>query len=262
MSILLRYFDRTKDDYKSFVSFLNLRNNEKVLEGEKLNLILTGISEMTSDVQQQRHLVSHLIEKDFQGIITSNYSDSEIINKSKEFAKTELEKQVSNLSEKVEKLENETTKKEQIIGSTIKTAKSKKVHNKELTNELTQAEKSNQLLFSENINLKIEKGISKWKRILWLYIPIAIILITIYILALFFDTSSFNIGKKILNHIDAQTSESKKNLLNSLFYSPFAAIVWLVLQSINKFNTAKITAKKKELKEEYENTTMYKNNKG
>jgi predicted nucleic acid-binding protein len=262
MSILLRYFDRTKDDYKSFVSFLNLRNNEKVIEGEKLNLILTGISEMTSNVEQQRYLVSHLIEKDFEGIITSNSSDSEIINKSKEFAKTLLEKQVSNLSKKVENLEIETTKKEQIIGSTIKTAKSKKIHNKELGNELTLAEKSNKKLIKENTELIIEKGISKWRRILLLYIPLSLLLIALYILALFFDDSNINIGRKILNHIDSQTSESTKNLLNTLFYLPIAAAGWMLWQSVNKFNNEKVVNKRKELKEKYENTTTYKNNKG
>ncbi len=252
MSILLRYFDRTNNDFKSFVSFLNLRNNEKIIEGEKLNLVLSGISEMTTDVKQQRFLISNLVEKDFESIISNNLTDEEIIERSKQYAKTELEKQVSLLSKKVEKLEKETTKKEEKFEAVIKTAKNKKEINLELESEISNEKKSNKKLYEENINLKIANGIYKWRKILWLYIPLTLILIIIYYYALFYDDSDFNIGKKLLKNIDARTSDSTKTILNSLFYLPCAAAGWMIWQSINKFNNEKVDAKKKALREKFE----------
>ena len=255
MSILLRYFDRTKDDFKSFVSFLNLRSNEKLIEGEKLNLILAGISEMTSDVEQQRYLVSNLIEKDFSKLININSSDENIIEQSKNYAKTELEKQVALLSKKVENLEEETTLKGQKVKAVIKTAKNKKDINIELESELKKEKEVNKNLHQKNLEFNISKGIAKWRRILWLYIPLSLILVLIYVFAIFFEDSNFNIGKNLLEQIDNQTSESMKSFLNTLFYLPLAGCGWMIWQSINKFNTEKIDNKKKELKEKYENTT-------
>lgn len=257
MSILLRYFDRTKDDFKSFVSFLNLRSNEKLIEGEKLNLILAGISEMTSDVEQQRYLVSNLIEKDFSKLININSSDEKIIEQSKLYAKTELEKQVALLSEKVETLEEETTQKGEKFKAAIKTAKNKKDTNIELESELKKEKEFNHNLQQENLNLKISKGIAKWRRVLWLYIPLSLILVLIYLLAIFFEDSKINIGKNLLTQIDNQTSDSMKNFLNSLFYLPLVGSGWMIWQSLNKFNTGKVDSKKKELKEKYETTTTY-----
>ena len=262
MSILLRYFDRTKDDFKSFVSFLNLRSNEKLIEGEKLNLILAGISEMTSDVEQQRYLVSNLIEKDFSKLININSSDEKIIEQSKLYAKTELEKQVTLLSEKVENLEEETTLKGQKVKAVIKTAKNKKDTNIELESQLKKERKFNKNLHQENLNFKISKGIAKWRRVLWLYIPLSLILILIYVFAIFFDDSNINIGKNLLKQIDNQTSDSMKSFLNTLFYLPLAGSGWMIWKSINKFNTEKVDNKKKELKEKYENTTPYIKNSG
>jgi len=262
MSILLRYFDRTKDDFKSFVSFLNLRSNEKLIEGEKLNLILAGISEMTSDVEQQRYLVSNLIEKDFSKLININSSDEKIIEQSKLYAKTELEKQVTLLSEKVENLEEETTLKGQKVKAVIKTAKNKKDTYIELESQLKKERKFNKNLHQENLNFKISKGIAKWRRVLWLYIPLSLILILIYVFAIFFDDSNINIGKNLLKQIDNQTSDSMKSFLNTLFYLPLAGSGWMIWKSINKFNTEKVDNKKKELKEKYENTTPYIKNSG
>ena len=117
-------------------------------------------------------------------------------------------------------------------------------------------------MHQENLNFKISKGIAKWRRVLWLYIPLSLILILIYVFAIFFDDSNINIGKNLLKQIDNQTSDSMKSFLNTLFYLPLAGSGWMIWKSINKFNTEKVDNKKKELKEKYENTTPYIKNSG
>lgn len=254
MSILLRYFDRTKDDYKSFVSFLNLKNNEKIIDGEKLNLILSGISEMTSSVEQQRYLVTNLIEKDFSSIIKTHYTDEEIIEHSKLYAKTELEKQVSDLSEKVSVLEKDQVRKGQVINSTIKTAKNKKDENKELESEIFLKDKKNKELKDELINLKISKGIRRWRNWLWLYLPTSLLILLFYVFAIFFNENRLNFGKNILNFIDTRQSEALKNFLSTVFYLPLAACGWLIWRSILRYKSDNVEYKRKELKTKIEET--------
>jgi len=209
---------------------------------------------MTSDVEQQRYLVSNLIEKDFSKLININSSDENIIEQSKLYAKTELEKQVSLLSKKVENLEEETTLKGQKVQAVIKTAREKKGINNELESELKKEKEVNKNLYQKNLEFNISKGITRWRRILFLYIPLSLILVLIYFFTIFFEESNINIGKNLLKQIDNQKSESMKSFLNTLFYLPLAGCGWMIWQSINKFNTVKINKKKKELKENYENT--------
>lgn len=63
LSILLRYINRSSDDFKSFVSFLNLPSNESQIDSEKIHIILAGISEMTENFEQQRFIVQSLVQK-------------------------------------------------------------------------------------------------------------------------------------------------------------------------------------------------------
>lgn len=66
LSILLRYVSRTSDDFRSFVSFLNIQSKEGLLSAEQIRAILTGISEMTDRVEQQRYLLDVIIENEFK----------------------------------------------------------------------------------------------------------------------------------------------------------------------------------------------------
>lgn len=66
LSLLLRYVARSNDDYRSFVCFLNIQDKEGVLSSEQINAILLGISEMTDNVEQQRHFLETIIEREFK----------------------------------------------------------------------------------------------------------------------------------------------------------------------------------------------------
>lgn len=66
LSLLLRYVSRTSDDFRSFVSFLNIQNKEGVLSAEQISAILSGISAMTDKVEQQRYLLDVIIDSEFK----------------------------------------------------------------------------------------------------------------------------------------------------------------------------------------------------
>ena len=66
LSLLLRYVGRSNDDYRSFVCFLNIQDKEGILSSEQINAILTGIAEMTNDVEQQKYFLETIIEREFK----------------------------------------------------------------------------------------------------------------------------------------------------------------------------------------------------
>lgn len=69
MAILLRYYSRTDDDYRSYVGFLKLRQEKNLLEEEQLQYIVAGISEMTEDFDKQNTIFEKMAENSFQGIL-------------------------------------------------------------------------------------------------------------------------------------------------------------------------------------------------
>lgn len=66
LSLLLRYVARSKDDFRSFVCFLNIQDKEGVLTSEQINAILVGIAEMTDNVEQQKYFLETIIEREFK----------------------------------------------------------------------------------------------------------------------------------------------------------------------------------------------------
>ena len=106
LSIILRFLNRTNDDYKSFVNFLNLRSNEQAISGEKLQIILAGISEITADVETQRGLMNILVENRFKDIINGDKDDETIFERAKYFAKSETDKRIEELKQNQDDLKN------------------------------------------------------------------------------------------------------------------------------------------------------------
>ena len=66
LSLLLRYVSRTADDFKGFVSFLNIQTKEGPLNSEQTTAILAGIAEMTDDINEQKYLLETIIETEFK----------------------------------------------------------------------------------------------------------------------------------------------------------------------------------------------------
>ena len=66
LSLLLRYGNRTSDDFKSFVCFLNIQTKGQLLTSEQISVILSGISKMTTNLEQQKHFLETIIEIDFK----------------------------------------------------------------------------------------------------------------------------------------------------------------------------------------------------
>ena len=66
MGIILKYFGRTDDDYKSYIQFLQISKDVSIINEDKLQIILAGISEMTEDFQKQEDILKQMLEVKFE----------------------------------------------------------------------------------------------------------------------------------------------------------------------------------------------------
>lgn len=101
LALLLKYYSRSNDDYKSFVSFLTMPNEKSEVTPDELQDILAGISEITEDFQKQNDIVSELLDSD---------NSRELRNRidAQKFAQSHLEAQ---FKEELESVQKESQKK-------------------------------------------------------------------------------------------------------------------------------------------------------
>ena len=98
MAVLLRYFSRTDDDYRSFVSFLKLRQEEPIIQEDKLQLILAGISEITEDFDKQSAILDQMAEVKFDGILEGKSYD-EIRENAVKYSKKLMDTEIQELKD-------------------------------------------------------------------------------------------------------------------------------------------------------------------
>jgi hypothetical protein len=91
MALILKYVSRTSDDYKSFVSFLTIPKNESIIGEDELQVILSGISEITEDFERQESIMEQMVALKFVGIKDHNYNNMQ--DSARQYAKDKLEEQ-------------------------------------------------------------------------------------------------------------------------------------------------------------------------
>lgn len=93
IGIILRYIERTDDDYRSFISFLTMKTSEQNINTERIVSIVAGIDEITNDIEFQESLIKNYIESETADGI-NQMSEEEIELSSKSFAEKELDKRL------------------------------------------------------------------------------------------------------------------------------------------------------------------------
>jgi Mitochondrial calcium uniporter len=96
MTILLKYFSRTDDDFKSFVSFLKLKQEDPIISEDKLQIVLSGISEITEDFEKQSAFLERMVEVKFDGILNGR-NIYEIRENAVQFSKAIYDKEIEDL---------------------------------------------------------------------------------------------------------------------------------------------------------------------
>ncbi len=253
LSIVLRYVNRTNDDFKSFVSFLNLSQNETNINNEKLQLVLAGIAEITQDMEQQSSIVTSMIEIQFKGILDKNTSNEDIIERSKFFAKTELELEIEKIKKQNEKIttrfETHKTNTDQAIQTLqeLKSGESEKVkiitkENKELKEKIRTAQ--------------INKKLRNWRILAYLTFPLLFACISFYILIFVCKECEWNYLTKLANWINTfEEGTVQKTILNAIYLMPLAGIgIFVKFIYSRLLNNDNILEKKEKISKEITET--------
>ena len=72
MGLILKYVSRSSDDYKSFISFMNLPKDNSVILEDELQSVMAGISEMTEEFSKQESIIESMVEIKFGDILKGN----------------------------------------------------------------------------------------------------------------------------------------------------------------------------------------------
>ncbi|MBB3839784.1 regulator of replication initiation timing [Runella defluvii] len=236
-SILLRYLNRTEDDFRSFVSFLNLRNNESNYNLDKLNIIISGISEITDNPVHQRYIVKVLVEKKFNELLIDDLNEDEIYSGAKQFAESILQKSVETLNETIENKQIE-------IKNINKENEASKLENDELRRQIA-------LLINQDNERKVQEKkdkrnnfqkmvLKKWRRPIWIWFGVNLFaFIILGFVILYKSFWNFNLVTETFDCLSKTLLF--KILLGILGVSLTTSITILILQYYNESN---INAKK------------------
>lgn len=191
MAILLKYVSRTDDDYKSFVSFLNLPHNTSSITAENFQLIMAGISEITEDFNKQNIIVDSMINNDFQKILAKE-SPREA---AKEFAKEKIEAEYEELLNIKEQEKQQVKKLGEEEIQRIKTEVKKQIEEREIEHKrdkLSQVRKriGELQICKTNAESQAHKDLTLYKcKYLTLLIPV----ILYFILSFIFEWDHFEV---------------------------------------------------------------------
>jgi hypothetical protein len=201
MSLLLRYQTRTTDDFKSFVSFLNLPIPEKQISSENIHNVLAGISEVTSSFEQQSYIVEQLVVQGFDKIIRKTNNSQELFNITVEVSESILELRLKDLESKQEELSLTSSSRIQKLEE----------HNESKESIISQKDNEIERLKKEKYILHEKEEIRKYKKPAYrYYIPLAILLSLIILLCFTFQDAEWNFIKNIIDGIDKELSQTRQ----------------------------------------------------
>lgn len=236
LSMVLRYMERSDDDYKSFVCFLNMKVNKPSLSEEQLLYAIEGISEITSDITQQSCLIKSFIKEDFNNEL-QGLSNEDLQSKAKEYAETEYDKRIKELEsdsqyhkQRIEDLENDSLKKERRINNLEKANKRRSKQSQERIHDLQEklANVGSELerrddyykLKDENDKLRLRR----WKTPRCIVLG-ALLLLWVALLILCFVATNweYNYCSRILEWI-AELDENRKDIAKQIIFGVYILI--------------------------------------
>lgn len=244
MSLLLRYQSRTTDDFKSFVSFLNLPIPENQISSENIHCVIAGISEVTSNFEQQSYITEQLVVQGFDKIMQRTNNSDELYDITIKTSENILEQKLLELE----------TKQEELADSSNKRIKKLEENNESKESVIAEKDSKIEQLEKEKYKLHEKEEIRKFKKPAKTYwIPLAFLLSIILLLCFTFKNQDWNYISQFIDNIDAETSSTRQWIFRlgiSLFIS--AGIIGLIKASYNRLNKNKVDDYKDKIKKRYE----------
>lgn len=207
--VLIKMCGRSDKDFESFVSFINVKSTRKQITAEKANIILSGISSITNDIETQRLIVSSICDGDFQNVISDSNADEELYQKVRTISQRYLEDELNEQKEAIVELK-ETTENQQVQIDNLKGMINKQ--NNTINNQALEILKSssNTEELKERICRYAEKRILIPHIIKWFILPIVAIIIVMFfitsiVLQFTFCDASWNYVTKLFDFVSNTT---------------------------------------------------------
>ena len=115
--ILVKLCGRSNNDYTSFVNFINVRARSKQVTPEVANIIISGISSITEDIETQEILVSSIYDDEFQNIIHHCKTDEELFSQTQNLSQRYLDTQLKMKDAKIASISASSEKNQRLISS-------------------------------------------------------------------------------------------------------------------------------------------------
>lgn len=233
IGIILRYIERTDDDYRSFISFLTMKTSEQNISSEKILSIIAGIDEITSDIELQESIIKNYIETETEYGI-NQMTEDEIELSSKEFAEKELDKRLK----QVEK-ENKDHREREIETNNTITQQNKDIRS--LKEKISELENSVNCSVA-NHNLA-EEELNKYKLKLWkikkigLWCMILLLAMAVLFLSFSLDDWDYNFVRLLINYFDNLESDTLKEIGKYLIVLPLILLGYSCLMIYDAITT-------------------------
>ena len=262
--ILIKMVGRSEDDFKSFVSFINIRPRSNQLTAEKANIIISGISSVTEDVKAQKEIVSAVYNEEFQHIIRHSNSDIELYQKVQQYSQNYLEHELEEKDRSIETMTQTINAQEETITSVSheRDNERKRADNAEnLTEEQKQliAQKESALIDKERNLYLFAARKTKARYIVknWI-IPFIVVLLTIVVVAFialqfFFCDEKWNFAVRFFEWASKTTfGQMVGDFLYAIDLAVVAALGFCIKKGMrNPFNIQKRKKLKEELIQHY-----------
>jgi len=219
LSLLLRYVQRSTNDYKSFVSFLNMPSNIPTISNEDIHLIICGVSELTDDISKQKVIVKNFVETEAREIFEGNDSLGALENikiKTKSYLKEEFDG-ITEKVQTIEKINQQALEENQLKANKLQEAQvnieqSKKEYT-QIERDVFEIQQENKDLRSDLSVLQAEKRVREYKYNFkgWGWSFLLIFNVIFLFLIYFFQDLDYNFAKVIIDNLDGY-SEIKKNI--------------------------------------------------
>lgn len=240
LSLILRYMERSDDDYKSFVCFLNIKTSKTIIGEEQMQYIISGIGEMTTDINKERYIVKSFIQDEFENGI-NDLNEEELAEKARNYAKSLIEDENDSLRKA-----NEDQKT--LIENLQKEIAANQNNNEKVTKEKTTQDKtikeqestiSSQNTTIDELSRENKKyKLDNWKRPRYIGWTLLLLLcIGFIILSLGFQNWDYNPCKMLILWIDSLSSDTQKEIGKWLVLLPCGFAIYIINQLYHLWKT-------------------------
>lgn len=228
LSLMLRFVSRTNNDFESFVSFINIPNKKETVNNEKMNIILSGINEITEDINSQVLILDELMEQRFFNILSSGKKDK-IYDRTMRHARRVKDEKLSQLLKEKEQLEIESRKK---ISEHEKEIDERRTEIQSVSEE---ASKKDKVIEHFQTKIKIMEEIEELKKTRrpgYLSILSIIILLVPFTLIFIYHNKDWNFMWKLFELIDSEENGFYKDFLLVLFGLGIPVLIGFLTRSV------------------------------